>query len=250
MDNVIGIAITALLGIAGIASTHLLARSQRAADDKRLRTERKERYRFARYETVAQLCGEFVGELRALESKATLRALIASSIARELRAIPAQAKEDAETVTDPKLAEHLRAFAQRFDSDPSAADDYVSKRLKNPHDPNIMPPLPETTVIITRLSDLSAQLQIQGGSAIATAAERARAAASATLFQLELLESRGYNEPLDTERLTLAIKEFISAAIFELRIKPHDRNANFDDLMERYKQEAQTQNGPDAEKGE
>lgn len=248
VENVIGIAITALLGIAGIASTHLLARSQRAADDNRLRAERNERYRFARHETVARLSGELVGELRALESVTFIRSTVSASVARKLRDIPDIAREDAKKATDLKFAEMLLNFAEKMDSDPEASDKFVRESLEKSRDANAQPPIPDTTAFLTKLSDLSAQLQIQGGSHVARAAERAYAAASATLFKLQAIEIGAYRESLDLEILTNAIEDFIAAAIVELRIKPHDKDANFDDLMERYKQETQMNKGQGTEK--
>lgn len=231
--DVLGISLTALVGIAGIVSTHLLARSQRSSDTQRWIAERGERYNFARYEAVAAVCAEFVGELTRFEMSANLRQGLAGGIKNRIRTrMPEMLREKAEITEDAEVARELRARADQFDSDPDMA--LSRARGEGDGEDFALPPRVEGLPVIQRLAELSARLQILGGNEIASAASDAQIIASGVALRLMSSEADGLKEPVELESLQTAIDRFITAAVYETQLEPHGGGKSLKELFKRF----------------
>lgn len=243
--DVIGIALTSLVGIAGILSTHLLARSQRTSDNKRWTAERRDRYDFTRYETVASICAEFVGLLSGIEASAKIRQMVRhSTYERILNGLPEKIREQAAATKDSNLAPALSAFAEQLDAYPDLAQNLAQNAAEGLDESTVPPPI-VAPPIIQRLAELAARLQILGGNDLAEAAERAQAIASATMLRLTANEVEKLNTSVDLEPLKNTIGHFVSAAIYETRLQPHGEKMTFQDLIKQAREETSTDAGGD-----
>lgn len=230
MGDVVGIALTALVGVAGILSTHLLARQQRSSERVRFEKERRESYRFARFETQAALCAEFMGELRTLEVAIWMRDKLTGETRRTFREVLVEIKRRTEPTT-PELAENMRAL-----------DEQIKGALPLPSEDRL-PPRVEEAPAIRRIAELAARLQVVGGQIVADAAKGAELAAIATLMDLGSSKLADLAEPLSLEDLRRSIRQFEIASLYELRMVPDGYQGSFADLIERARRESEQSDG-------
>lgn len=216
MDSqTIGIGITALVGIAGILSTHLLARAQRKSEASRLASEREDRYRFVEHDARAALCADFLAELKTLIVGARLRTTVTGSYRRRWHAgLAEKAREDADKRPDSGISEELRAFADALDKDPTLGVRMARQREDG------LPPALDTMHIVRRLTELAARIGIVSGTDLKEAADHALAAAIAALLRLEAHESRDFEGEFSLQALEESVSRVEEAAIFELRLAP------------------------------
>lgn len=220
-----GIIATALVGVAGILSTHLLARSQRKAEATRVERERSERYRFAEYQTASALCADYLAELQAVRVAMKLRITVTGAHRRSyIDGLSDKARRDADESTDSNFAEHLRSFANRVDDDPRWAMELAKSREAD------HPPAIDTVATVRRLTDLSARIAVVGGSDLAAAAKDAQRIITALLLRLQALELTDFDRELPLDELDTAILRVEEAAIYQLRLLPHGEKATLDEL--------------------
>lgn len=226
MDSqVIGIALTATVGIAGILSTHLLARSQRKGDAVRQKAERIDRYAFAEFEARSVLYADFLSELRSFEVLVRLRVGVAGNFRRMWgEGLADKARTSASTADDPDFAKVLTDFADALDHDPKLAARMARAREAN------LPPAVDSMPIIRRVTELAARIGILGGGDAAQAARKAENSAVATMLKLEALERRDFDSDLPLDDLQEAITAMEEAAIYELRLLPFGEKMSLDDL--------------------
>lgn len=217
-------------------STHLLARSQSTKDDKRWAADRRERYNFARYETVATLCAEFVGELRGLEIAARVRQSVTGRYLHSFRTnLPIKIRKLADSTEDAGHAQDLRKLADELETNPDSAGDLA--QTSEGERKGELPPAVDALSTIRRLAELSARIQIQGSNDLAQAAERAQAVATSTALRLTASEIRGLDKPVDLEPLATAISHFVGAAVYETQLLPLGEKVSFEELIRQAQEE-------------
>lgn len=226
MDSqVVGIALTAVVGIAGILSTHLLARSQRKGEAARQRSERLDRYTFAEFEARSTLYADFIAELRSLATAVRLRVKVAGAFRRNWGdGLAEKARRDSAKPENALIAEKLTQFADALDLDPTLATRMARERDGG------MPPAVDTMPIVRRLTELAARIGILGGEDAAKSARSAEAAAIAAMLRLEALEAADFDKDLPLDELERAITAMEEAAIYELRLLPFGERTSLDDL--------------------
>lgn len=144
MASNVAVAVTAAVGIAGIASTHLLARAQRKTDVERVRSERADRYRFAAHEAQSALYADYLAELRLLLLMTQLRVKFVAS----LRQVLAAAVEDERLDLDESARQGIV----------NAGDDLLSD--ENWARESDVPPRLDTVATIRRLTELEARIYV------------------------------------------------------------------------------------------
>lgn len=224
--QLVGIAITAIVGIAGILSTHLLARAQRKGEQERLKAERRDRYRFTEFETQSKLYADLVAELRTLLVAIQLRIRVTGQYRRKWvdGRLAEKARNDAAVMGDTDLARQLNEFADHLDSDPSFAFRMAREQEGD------LPPAIDTMSVIRRVTELGARIQIVGGSHGTAAARSAERAVSVTLLSLQATDLRDFRDEISLEELEQAIDTLEEAAIYELRLLPYGEKKSLEEL--------------------
>lgn len=179
----VGIALTALVGVAGILSTHLLARSQRKGESERVESERRGRYRFAEYQTRLTLYADYLAALRSLVIEIRLRTAVTGAYRRkwaeELASRACLASDGADDAT---LRELFAELANALESDPARA-----MRFATTGDDDL-PPAIEPMPVIRRITELGARIGVVSGKEMAEAALGAERLAVSTLLRLQAEE--------------------------------------------------------------
>ncbi|WP_413450799.1 hypothetical protein AA0Y32_02195 [Georgenia phoenicis] len=228
MDSgALGIIVTAVVGLAGILGTYLVARLQRKSDAERAERERRERYTLARHEMLTSAVSDYVAELRA------------SSIAVALRVRVTRAVQQRLSVD--QLMEVLGA-----DADPE-----VVKALNNPNfnaalrrfqPPNGASPPLDAMTVVRRVAELSSRITVLAGRELHSAVRDAERQATALLLRLQASELRGVMEDISTDGLDSAIEKVEIAAIYELQLLPYGEKASFEELLAQTSREGAEKN--------
>lgn len=218
---------TGALGALGILSTYLLARTQRVSDRDRLKTERRDRYRFAEHEKRAELYGDYIAELRSLRIAMHMRVSVTGAYFRKLGAGFAETvREEVGTVADddPDLRDTYMAIAKMLDADASLGPRIARRTTAG------MPPAVDTVSAIARITQLSARIRIVGGADMVRAADTAEGVAIAALIRVAALEAEDLQGTLDLEPLAGAIHALEEASVYELRLLPYGERRPLGDL--------------------
>lgn len=224
--EVLGMMTTAVVGIVGIMSTHLLARSQRKADHVRAERDRKQQLISKRHEAELGLCSEFLAELRMLEVALRLRMGVTLRFRQGM----------VQLLTDPRLvgaleekskdkAEAFRAFVAQIEGNPAMVHELIG-----PHEGNL-PKAIDPDVAVRRLVDLSTRLQVVGGSDVSAAASHAEKAAVVAILKVQAEDTAATGEEVELDELVAAIDQLAEASLFELRLVPFGERRNLADLQ-------------------
>jgi hypothetical protein len=227
-SQTLGIVLTAILGLAGILSTHLLARLQRTSEMDRIRTERRDRYRFAEYELRSTLYADFLAEIRTLLTLIRLRSGVTGTFHRKWsEELARRARTAAESMNDPKFEEtrqYLSSLAQQLDGNSA-----LGKKFSTTGDSDL-PPAVEPMPTIRRVTELAARIRLVGGADMAREAAQAEGVAIAALMRLAAQELRDSIDAFSTEDLERALVSAEEAAIYELRLLPFGEKLGLDEL--------------------
>ncbi|MFC4244357.1 hypothetical protein ACFOYW_13335 [Gryllotalpicola reticulitermitis] len=224
-EQLVGIGITALVGIAGILSTHLLARGQRKGEQERVNAERRERYRFAQYEAKSKLYADLAAELRTLLLSIRLRVQVSGRFRQRWPiGLAAKARADAATSVDPVFAKQLNEFADKLDSDPLLGPSLARQRDRG------FPAPVDSTAVLRRVSELGARIGILGTGDGARAVRMAESAVTAALLHLEASELSDLSDDVPLDALEAAVAAVEAAAIYELRLLPHGEKKSLAEL--------------------
>lgn len=225
-SDVIGIALTGAVGVAGILSTHLLARSQRKVDAVRVRQERHDRYRFSEHQLRTTIYADYVAELRSLTHSARLRlATVPGLRQRGVDDIAARARQDSlELARDDDTRSMLASLADMLERNGDLRREIQTRLEQN------MPPPIDTVPIARRLAELEARISLVGHVDMVDAARRARDAAIAFMMGLEASELTDFETPPPLDELEEAMARLEEAAIYELRLTPYGERQSLAEL--------------------
>jgi hypothetical protein len=216
MDSgALGIIVTAVVGLAGISGTYLVARLQRKSDLQRAERERRERYTFARHEILTSAVSDYVAELRATSIAVTLRARVTGAVHWNFSA--AHLKEALGTDIDPEMAKVLE-------------DPKFETALRGQLSDDFPPPV-DVIAAVRRVAELTSRITLLAGSELSSAVRHAEREANALLLRLQALELRGFMKELSSGELDSAIAKVELAAIYELQLLPYGEKASFEELL-------------------